>query len=302
MATLHDFISEVLDEYKISPSVEVTKVQGVHVNRVYRIDERTTGRSYALHIPKHFDNRQVANEVSIASQLASTEVVVPRVLTNRSHPYYVSEKWGAIITEWLEGYHPNANELSPDDCFTLGKKLAIFHRDVHGLPYENHQQLLTGDMTTWAKQNSHTLVGSAKMRKLWSYALPLSKANLPKGIVHGDYHTNNILLHEDNIHLLDMERAGEGIFLLDLARGAIDICSVHDEFSVPKDMRLLEGYETIRHLTPKEKQLYVNALAYASIAVASWFYDNGLGYLGDRFVNVGMSAVSQLDASVPLEE
>ena len=52
----------------------------------------------------------------------------------------------------------------------------------------------------------------------------------------------------------------------------------------------------------QQKQLYPNAVAYAALAVGTWFYEHDLPQIGSHFIEAGESALEQFSQGVPLVE
>jgi homoserine kinase type II len=83
---------------------------------------------------------------------------------------------------------------------------------------------------------------------------------LPRGLIHGDLFRDNVLWHQDNgvsapkiAALLDFESASEGIFVYDLMVCVLAWCFTH-QLDLSRVNALLDGYESLRTLSPAERQ------------------------------------------------
>lgn len=262
--------------YDIAGPIDVTRVNGLHASRVYRLRDKASGKDFALRIPTDFDHRTVANEAEITKQLRNRSgLTTPSLLRNKDHALWFSEHggWSGTIATWLEGMHPTPDGIDNKMCELLGKSLATFHVYVKLLPYNVDHKLLPDDVEQWLNEHGHggQDADGSHIKKI----MELKSAVLPRGIVHGDFHANNILINASKVGILDMERSGEGILLFDVARAAIDICRIEGAIDSHKLNHFISGYEQVRHLSEHEREYFGAAMQYALLVVSEWFRNRG---------------------------
>jgi len=208
----------------------------------------------------------IENDVAIQQQLSQAGVGSPHYLRNRDGDYLYRghDNLNAVISEKLDGVSPR--QMSADLVSGIGRHLALFHTSVVACPNPNQAGSLmnpgmSGDNTGWAR----TLLDQP----------------LPRGIIHGDLHSGNVLVdprHRDRvIALLDFEEAGENLYLIDLAVTLMSVSSSTSREAIePELMRAAkQGYETVRRLTDQEVVWLPWAIRYTSEAWITWFVANG---------------------------
>ena len=87
------------------------------------------------------------------------------------------------------------------------------------------------------------------------------RADLPRGLVHGDLFRDNVLWHEGRIAaLLDFESAHKGPFAYDLAVTILS-WSFRDTFDFDVARAIVAGYREVRELEESEREaLYVESV------------------------------------------
>ena len=209
----------------------------------------------------------IENDVAIQRQLLQADL---RTLQYLSRPdggfvYHGHDGTNAVISAKLDGVTPR--HVSVELVANIGRHLALFHRSVVACPNPNVRGLMNHDVSgvraTWAHQ--------------------LLRQPLPKGVIHGDLHTGNVLIDPLNpacvTAILDFEEAGENLYLIDLAATLVGVSSTFDGVSIdPELLRAARrGYETVRTLTDEESTWLPQAFRYANEAWINWFTRYGFG-------------------------
>ena len=89
---------------------------------------------------------------------------------------------------------------------------------------------------------------------------------LPKGIIHGDLVTDNLLLKgEKVIAVLDFEAACRGKFIFDLATAVNALCFVDGVYDLKRFEALVAGYESLRALSLAEWDAFPNELRLSAL-------------------------------------
>jgi len=252
---------------------------------------------YIIRVSDSAANHLLENEIHITAQLARTNLKSAAPIPYAAEQmFYTESPRTAVVMRFIDGQHPVAGKVSEATARRLGEALAQFHTVVTGLPHGNSDHLLSRYPTDWP-QHKLTTAQLAGIRQLEEVAGLFNAAKLPSGIIHGDFHTNNILLDGDDIALLDFEHSGQGILLLDIARSALDICQTDRVFNESLLTAYIAGYEAIRSLTAEEWKMFRSAFAYAALVVSYWFYTHDLMVESNQFIGCGIAAVKLLNSA-----
>jgi homoserine kinase type II len=88
---------------------------------------------------------------------------------------------------------------------------------------------------------------------------------LPKGIIHGDLFSDNILFRGEKIvAVLDFEAAGRGKFIFDLATAVNALCFEDGRYALKRFEALITGYEALRTLSLAEWDAFPNELRFSA--------------------------------------
>lgn len=229
---------------------------------------------FVLRILKNQTLDGIKNEISIETQLATVGVITPKLLAGPESKFY-AEIEGSYITcsKRIEGKHP---ELATEDISRkIGITLARFHAAVTQLPFAGNSWLIPEAANREISNLPQDALGS-EIKAQAESSLGILGAYLPRGFIHGDLHFGNLLLTEEGeIAIFDFEDAGENILILDIAMSALSLYDHNETADEELLTSLIGGYESIRQLTPLEKQNIAKAIQYASSVAASWLYNQG---------------------------
>jgi Ser/Thr protein kinase RdoA (MazF antagonist) len=200
----------------------------------------------------------IENDIAIQKQLASLNMATPSYLYSTSGNYvYKKQGLQAVISRKIEGIVPTKINLKL--AFEFGQKLSLFHRAVTKLPHPNANSLMNPKV-------------SGVPSVIFSH-------DLPRGIIHGDFHLGNALVSSAQnrvIAILDFEEAAENLFLVDLAVTIMAICtSTNDDvldYGLMKET--IRGYQSHRKLCKLEQGLLPEGINYAAKTWIKWFEDN----------------------------
>ena len=255
-------------------------------NAVYRVDQ---GRGYALrlHRPGYRTGAELASELQWMSALAAQGMRVPQAYPSTS---------GALI-ERVEGVQVDVISWLPGSMlgkqgaldgvadrtglvFQLGQVLAELHRisdawtppagftrpswDMNGL---------VGDDPMWGRFWEHPHL-TAQERALFIAARDRARQDLGDlahqdyGLIHADAITENLILHEGRLSLIDFDDGGWGHRDFDLATFLFRQVGAPDY----ADLRaaLLAGYALRRAVAPASLDLFLTlrALTYPGWIIA----------------------------------
>jgi homoserine kinase type II len=99
-------------------------------------------------------------------------------------------------------------------------------------------------------------------------------ADLPRGIVHGDLHNDNIIVDGKGkiVSLIDWEETTIQPLLLDVALAARFMSFRKDVCSTEIFHAFMDAYQSIRPLTRLEKEWFEPALRYTALILSVWAY------------------------------
>ena len=200
----------------------------------------------------------IENDVAIQQQLLNQNITTPQYLRSTNNTYiYKNEGLQAVISKRIPGIVPNQMNLKL--AFEFGHKLSVFHTAVTKLPHPNLKSLMNPKVS-----GIHSVIFAH---------------DLPKGIIHGDFHLGNALVSSDQdkvIAILDFEEAAENLYLIDLAVTimAIGTATNDDILDTGLIQETIRGYQSRRKLCQAERELLPEAIQYAANTWIKWFEDN----------------------------
>ncbi len=169
-------------------------------------------------------------------------------------------------------------------CHECGTLLAKFHNTIDVLT-EPAEGWMNPIPTQTPEQNPEL---SAKALAFIDENSDIYSENLPKGIIHGDFHEGNILVDTNDkiVALLDFDETEENLLLVDIVRTILDLADPDEKSAINMKFAkaLLNGYQKVRKLTKAEKDYAPRAMKYAAGKCALWmlarnFEDEALRYL-----------------------
>ena len=96
---------------------------------------------------------------------------------------------------------------------------------------------------------------------------------LPRGMIHGDVFRDNVLFEGKTFKaLIDFEDACQYYKVFDLGMAGVGLCTEGSQLRLTHMRSLVEGYQNIRMLEKKEKEVLQLFVEYAAIATSSWRY------------------------------
>jgi len=94
---------------------------------------------------------------------------------------------------------------------------------------------------------------------------------LPNGITHGDLWADNAIFDKYEISgIIDFESAYHGKNIFDIGQTAIGACRDNGEINYQKVQALVRGYESVRPLEDRERQLLRLGASHAAAVISIW--------------------------------
>ena len=228
------------------------------------------------------------NDLAIHDQLEELSILTPVYIRLKGREYvHQGNSYPVVIMKKITGLHPT--ETDNELCFEMGTSLAQFHQKVTNLPV-NHQG--------WFNKKKARLdlgefrgVLQTQIEELVIIGSEIFKQSLPKGIIHGDFNENNILVDERDKYrisaMFDFEETEFNILLIDFAWTLAVISRSKNGLSIDfsKVRSLIAGYTSVRPFTLSESKMLKQAVCYVEGVAVMWFVNNNYLSLAKEHVS-----------------
>ena len=201
-------------------------------NLVYRVDDATSGRRWALrlHRPGLRSKAELVSESYWLQLLSESGLSVPSPVISQSGALCieVAGLW-VDLQGWLPG-EPIIQHAEPYYYRLLGQTMANLHDVTDGweIPsdFQRHawnRNGLVGDNPVWGRfwdnsaLNKQQIQLFKEFRVAAAQALAEKYAALDYGLIHADLVSENVLVNDRALHLIDFDDSGYGYRLFDLA-------------------------------------------------------------------------------------
>ncbi|MCG6137314.1 MAG: phosphotransferase [Nostoc sp. LLA-1] len=232
------------------------------------------------------------NRVAISSELAwlsslqnNTPLVLPEPTVNLTRELVtgvsVDNDTETLCTlmSWLEGkIPPTVNALTDEQLVKVGSVMAQLHIYLQQFePPESFKRHTFNEVHfSGCLEVLYTALSNTELDKndlnsfkinanhIITHFAQLERKQDNFGIIHGDFHSGNYLVCDEEIYIIDFDRCGFGFYLYDLALALM-------ELEEPQQKIFLQGYETL-------KPLPANSTNIMQIFLCLAYLDN-LGFL-----------------------
>jgi Ser/Thr protein kinase RdoA (MazF antagonist) len=240
---LTDLAKKAIKEWDID--VESINLYLQSENTVFKV-EGTDGNAYALRIHRkgYHDLDELNSEHAWTSCLSSAGLSVPEAVVTKDGDAYAavffpdSEEYRYVgLVKWIEGTILNdlileLKEREVIDLYiSLGKVVARFHKATMAweVPEEFKRHSFdtdgfVGSEPFWGRFWEARNASDSEREKLTSIRNNIAEtlSKIPKdissfGMIHADMHSQNVLIHEDKLSVIDFDDAGFGWYGFDLA-------------------------------------------------------------------------------------
>lgn len=168
----------------------------------------------------------------------------------------LSERPAALIS-FLEGQW--LRECGPKHCYQVGAALAQMHVASEGFEIVRPNALsIDGWKDLWSKSEARAdEVRSGLQEEIKSdieYLAQHWPTDLPQGVIHADLFQDNVFFLNDELSgLIDFYFACNDLLAYDVSICLNAWCFEADgSFNIEKGKALLEGYQSVREMTPEE--------------------------------------------------
>jgi homoserine kinase type II len=223
---------------------------------------------YVLTICEDKTFEQIQPLIALLQHLEAHNFHTSKVLKSINGEFLLeSDNKPVYLKSYIEGFVPR--KLSLTSLERLGKLIAKLHKiqvlgsipDVYPFGLNYFPEVTTSSSShpyiDWLKQKSQFLEEN----------LP---NDLPRGLVHGDIFTDNLVEAHGQIVLIDFEDVSHSPFIFDIGMALTGVCSEKNSISLRKAKALIKGYQQGRKFNRMEKNCIKLFTIYAATAISAW--------------------------------
>ena len=254
-------ILSLSNDYKID---NITKFVGIKKgieNTNYLL--KTNKKKYILTIfEKRVQKKDLPFFMSLMEILNQKKIICPKPLRNNKgkHICKIKKKPACIVT-FLEG--TDKANLNYKNCFDIGKNIAKFHKITTKIKLYRKNSLSVNKLGVLLKSikfKSNKI--SPSLETTLNECLRNIKSQwpkeLPKGIIHGDLFIDNIFFNKNKFSgFIDFYFSSNDYLMYEIAICINSLCfDKKNNFfimNIKKIQNLIDGYESIRPFSKKEK-------------------------------------------------
>lgn len=268
-------IPRILSFFGLGTVKGVTVLSQGMANHNYLV-ETQEGMGYAVKFPIEETRESLENDLAIEEQLAAANIGTSIYCQTKDGKFIFEEGLFAVVSPKIEGVHPKV--VDREVSFAIGKVLAQFHKAVTAIPNPRNSWLNLQTVARVNSQEDHKFTQTA--RGFIEEGKKVYEKGLPKGIIHGDLHEENLLVNKDApfeiTAIFDFEEAEENLFIVDVARTILAVCTTDSGRKLDKSLieAFAKGYSSERELTQEEQGSLNDAIKYAAGACILWYMNN----------------------------
>lgn len=294
-------IRSILESYDVG-NLKSKKLVHRGWNVLYRV--KTTRGDFILKILNFQSEKELQNELNVLSKLKDRIPLSFPVLNKNDKPWIKYDNKIVLIKKFIKGKPIlEGGKLSKKNLLEFGKYYATIHqtKDTSNIPKRDlyfHLQKFFSKIDNSSKEYkvAQEIFNLLNKRKF-------NPGELPRGLIHGDLHTANILVDKGRIvAILDFEDSHIGSFIYDLGFGILDTCWEKNRLSQEKIKTFLSGYEQIRKLTLKEKEHLLDSAILAGLySLHFYIIQNGINNkknLNSYFIERSLRLLKESQQSV----
>jgi Ser/Thr protein kinase RdoA (MazF antagonist) len=262
-------VQAMLDEFGVrDPSITLLD-SGDHCNA--RI-ETESSRYFLKILANGYSTSCLRSRLQFADYLREGGLPIPAALESKAGGRVASvrvagvERLG-VLSQWVEG-ETLGDRLDAPSLEIRGQLLARLHarsetydppddvsvrtwEEIYAPSHESWLRSLLGGLPADDEVHQVLEEAAARTRTIGSR---LQKTRETYGLIHGDFHGDNLIFDGETVWIVDLDDIGWGHFLFDVAWSTVLFAKHHpdaDEALEP----LIRGYDSIRPLSDAEKRL-----------------------------------------------
>ena len=247
-------LAEACAAFGLPPPDRVQPEPKGRVNTSYHL--WAGGERWFLRLAEAATPADVAFEAEVLTYLHGAHFPVARLVPAAGgRPSALVAGKPAVLFAYAPGEEKASAALTPEHCRRIGEQLGRLHDLAGGFTAERPNPYGPERVAAWLEG-----LGDGGADGELRAALPLFRRELaaagalpgaPRGLVHGDLFTDNVLWLGDRVgYLIDWEMSCTEAFAWDLAV-AVDAWCYGDQHDHLRAVALLEGYRSRRRIEPE---------------------------------------------------
>jgi len=284
-----EIAEQALNHYDLPRNTSVQLVC-LSENETYKV-EAPSGRRWALRVqrPGYQSRNTLASEIAWLVALRHDGVVATPVPVPGINGEYVQtvsieagEPRNVVLFAWERGAQPTI-DIDLRHCFrSLGEIAAKMHdhssRWTRPPGFERFTwdfETTLGSVARWGRWRDGLGMDSTRI-ELFGRTAHLISSRLARygtapdrfGLVHGDLRLANLLLHEDEVKVVDFDDCGFSWYMYDVAA----VVSFYEHLPVVPELiqHLLQGYRTVRAVSEAEENEIPTFLMLRRLLLVAW--------------------------------
>ncbi len=258
-------IKEILKEYNLGDFKSKKLVYNAW-NISYKVV--TTNGTYLVKYLNFHDKELLDRELSILSSLDKNIPLVFPIYSKEGKAHITYNGKYVLIFNFIKAKPVlKGEQLKERALKDLGRYYGLIHKtQITGMPTEGIYDEMVSFFSKLPESSEEYKIAQRTINYLKRRGF--DRANLEKGFIHADLHTENLLVNDDKIvAILDFEESRIGPYIFDLGYSILDTCWVGNGLSQHRIKVLLDGYESVRKLTPIEKEYLMDTVLLSGIYI-----------------------------------
>jgi homoserine kinase type II len=264
------FLEELVDDYNFGRINSTVGIPEGSVNTNFLLE--TNKGKFLLRIDEVKSESEVKREIDLLAFLRKHSFPCPHPMQDRMGRFYrdCGSKCASVF-RYYDGRVVPAGRLRPTQLETIGRALGELH--VIGKGYKkgidnrfSFERIADLYLSVRNRLPNYFRKVTRTLEDEIEYLTRYLEGKLPKGIIHGDLFSDNLLFRGEKLTaMLDFEAACRGKFIFDIATAVNALCFVDGGYSLDRFRYVLHGYESVRTLSLAEWDAFPNELRYSSL-------------------------------------
>ena len=253
-------IKEFFSKYNLGNLIKYKEIkEGIENTNYFILTEK--GKFILTLYEKRVDEKDLPFFIGLMRNLYDKNFPSPEPIINKNGNYIseISERKAAVVS-FLEG--EAKKNLSPNDCFEVGKNAANLHLITKSLTGKRKNKL---SIKSWREIFNKIKNDCSKIHPNLSVVIEKNldeiekkwPKNLPSGIIHADLFPDNIFFKNNKLSgIIDFYFSCNDFFAFEIAVCLNALCFEGEKenlsFNVTKAKKFIDGYSSLRKLTDDE--------------------------------------------------
>ena len=244
-----DELSIWLKQFNLSNLIDFQGISSGVTNTNYLIVVEDARFILTIFEDTQFDD--LSFYIDLMSFLSKNHILCPQPILNKNEKYLsLLKNKPALLVSFLNG--SEKEDVSPDNCFGVGKALANFHLKAEKFPQKRKNTRNLSWIKTTHENLSNLLSEDDNkiIEKEFTFQEDNVDDNLAQGIIHADLFIDNVLFDGDKVSgMIDLYYACTDKYIYDIAIALNDWC-IDDmgEIDIGKMKTFINGYDSLLSL------------------------------------------------------